>query len=206
MTETRPTSTPRNKRLNSSDREFLLDFAKQNIKVPAEEAALDEAYKAARKVCLLVVHAKYPPKHMKLMLQYGCAKPDLCIRFGGGYDHESAFNFKKDDPAIPLVPSISSCTQRQYEWTKEQRAVMDAYVLARQAHDKALAEKFQTYRRLILGSTTFNDITSVWPAAETLRARLIPETQQQRALAVLSEDAIALIRADNAGGSQKAAA
>jgi len=40
---------------------------------------------------------------------------------------------------------------------------------------------------------------AVWPAAEQLRSNIIPATVEQRALAVLSEEAIARIKADNAG-------
>lgn len=194
-----------NKALNKNDREALLNFASGNIACPTEEAAMNAAYDLAKPLLLTTVHTRFPPNDMAVLERYGAARRDDCVRFGGSYDTESTFYFRKGDTDVPLVPRQSGCSQLYYEWNKEARAALNAYVLARQAFEKARKSKLEDYRRLIVGSRTFNDVVAVWPAAEALRAKLIPKTPQQRALAVLSEEAIARIKADNAGAQMEVA-
>ena len=194
-----------NKSLNKADREALMNFASANISCAEEAAAMDAAYDIAKPLLLTTVHNRFPPTDMAVLERYGAARRDDCVRFGGSYDTESTFYFRKGDTDVPLVPRQTGCSQLYYEWNKEARAALNAYVLARQAYEKARKNKLEDYRRLIVGSRTFNDVVAVWPAAEAMRAKLIPKTPQQRALAVLSEEAIARIRADNAGAQKEAA-
>lgn len=191
----------KDKVLNKGDRDQLIIFANKNIKCPAEQAALDAAYDAAKPFVLNTVHLRFPPKDMKVLDRYGAARRDECISFGGFYDTDSVFRFRANDADIPLVPRQNSCRELSYDWSKEAREALNAYVLAKQAHKKAVDQKIEDYRKLIVGSRMFSDVVSVWPAAEALRERLMPKTVEQRALAVLSEEAIARIRADNAGAA-----
>lgn len=195
-------TTPRNKRLNQEDRTALINFAQKNVTAPEAKASLDAAYKEAKKVVMQVVREKYPAKDMKVLEKYGAAEADKCIRYGSPYDHESAFIFFDDDNDAPLVPRRQGCHQRIHIWSIEQRAILDTYQLARQAFKKAKDEKLNAYTRLIIGSSTFNDLVAIWPAAEGLRSKIIPVTPQQRALAVLSAETIAMIRTDNAGAGR----
>lgn len=194
-----------NKSLNKADREALMSFAHNNIVCAEEAAAMDAAYDRAKPLLLAAVHNRFPAADMEVLERYGAARRDDCVRFGGSYDTESTFYFRKGDADVPLVPRQTGCGQLYYEWSKEARNALNAYVLARQAYEKARKSKLDDYRRLIVGSRTFNDVISVWPAAEAMRAKLIPKTPEQRALAVLSEEAIARIRADNAGAQKEAA-
>lgn len=194
-----------NKTLNKADREELMAFASANISCPDEKAALEAAYSAAKPLVLATIHTRFPPSDMAILERYGAARRDDCIRFGGSYDTDSTFYFNSGDPDVPLVPRQSGCGQLYYEWSREARDSLNAYVLARQKHEKARRSKIEDYRRLVVGSRMFNDIVAVWPAAEALRPKLIPKTKEQRALAVLSEEAIARIRADNAGAEREAA-
>lgn len=191
----------KDKTLNKDDREKLFAFAKANITCPVEQKAMDDAYKVAKPFVLDTVHSRFPLKDMKVLDRYGAARRDECIRFGGLYDNDSVFRFRSGDTDIPLVPRQNSCRELDYEWSKEARDALNAYVLARQAHNKAMERKTEDYRKLIVGSRMFNDVVAVWPAAEAIRDRLMPKNVEQRALAVLSEDAIARIRADNAGAA-----
>jgi hypothetical protein len=195
---TKKIAAPKDKTLNKDMRDKLKAFTITNVKCPAEKAALDTAYAVAKTFVLSAVVAVYPVKDMKVLERYGAATADTCIRFGGRYDHESVFHFN-DAVEAPLVPRHTGCGDRGYVWSKEAKDALNAYVLARQAHAKALQAKRDDYIRLIDGSRTFNDVVGVWPAAEQLRPKIIPATVEQRALAVLSEDAIARIKADNAG-------
>lgn len=192
------TTAPKDKALNVDLRNKLKAFAITNIKCPVEEAALDTAYAVAKTFVVATVTERFPVKDMKVLERYGAAKHDGCIRFGGHYDNESVFNFKASDTA-PLVPRHTGCHERGYVWSKEARDALNAYAVARMAHEKAFYNKKQDYMRLIDGSRTFNDVVAVWPAAEAMRPKIIPVTVEQRALSVLSEDAIARIKADNAG-------
>lgn len=194
-----------NKTLNKADREALMEFANRNITCPDEKAALEAAYSAAKPLVLQTIHTRFPPADMAILERYGAARRDDCIRFGGSYDTDSTFYFNSGDPDVPLVPRQSGCGQLYYEWSREARDSLNAYVLARQKLEKARRSKMEDYRRLIVGSRMFNDVVEVWPAAEALRPKLIPKTKEQRALAVLSEEAIARIKADNAGAMKEAA-
>lgn len=196
----------RDKRLNSADRDLLLAFAQKHITCPHEQEAYEAAYTAARVVVLAAVHAKFPVKDMKVLERYGASHHDSCVRFGGAYDTDATFYFKRDDAKIPLVPRYSGCSTRAYDWSDEARKVTATYQLAAQALKKARDAKVNDYRRLILGARSFNEIVSVWPAAETLRSKIIPDTVEQRALAVLSQDVIEKIKADNAGAELAKAA
>lgn len=196
-------STPKDKTLTGTDRDALYAFANKNIKCADEEAAFEAAYKAAKPIVLAAVHARFPVKDMKVVSKYGAAQPDKCIQYGG---HDEQFVFKDDDKSIPLVPRYGGCSSRSYDWSKEDRAVLQTYGSTKLTLQKALEAKRADYKRLVLGARKFSDVVAVWPAAEAMRARIIPETPQQRALAVLSADAVERIRADNAGAAVKKAA
>jgi hypothetical protein len=194
---------PRNKTLSKTDRETLFVFARTHVTCPTEQAAFAVQEKIARKVILAAVHAKYPPKHMAILKIYDAAQTDSCIQFGAYYDRDAQFDFTTKEEA-PLAPRNGGCLQRTYDFTPEQKAILAEYQLAKQTLAKAIETKLENYRRLIIGSSSFNDVAEVWPAVETLRSKIIPQTSQQRALAVLSAEAIALIKADNAGAQVQA--
>ena len=88
-----------------------------------------------------------------------------------------------------------------YEWSKEARDKLQKYGVAKIKLEKAFKAKLADYRKLIMGCRTFNEVALVWPAVEALRDKLMPDTAAKRALSVLSEDALARIRADNAGAA-----
>lgn len=188
----------KDKALNTKDREVLLAFAKQNIKCPAEEADANALYDEAKPFVLAAVHKAYPPAEMRILEKYGMAQIDNCISYGGRYDLDSIFRFKSDAEA-PLVPRYGGCRDRGYEWSEEAKQALFSYAKAALKLRKAWNVKFEDYRRLVTGSRMFSDVVTVWPAAEALRATIVPATKEQRALAVLSEDALARIKADNAG-------
>lgn len=190
----------KDKALSKEMRDTLALFAKDNVQCPEEQAALDAAYEKAMPHVLAVVTSAFPVKDMKVLAKYGAAVRRTGFNYGGYYDRESSFQFR--DKEAPLVPR-HTVHDDKFEWPKEVRGLMDAYVLARQAHRKAVDDKLRDYRQLITGSRTFNEVVAVWPAAEVLRAKLIPATVEQKALAVLSAEAIERIKKDNAGANAK---
>lgn len=189
----------KDKVLNKGDRDQLIIFANKNIKCAAEEAEMNVAYEEAKPFVLAAVEAKFPVEHMLILEKYGAARRDECIRYGGRYDHDSVFHLKKSEAV--LVPRFSGCNELDYDWSKEAKAALQAYGLAKLIFEKAFKAKLADYRTLITGCRTFNEVASVWPAVEALRPKLIPDTTEKRALSVLSEDALARIRADNAGAA-----
>lgn len=191
----------KDKALSKEMRDALALFAKDNVKCPTEQAALDAAYEKVKPHVLAVVTSVFPVKDMKVLAKYGAAVRRTGFNYGGYYDRESSFQFRTETEA-PLVPR-HTVHDDKLEWPKDVRELMDAYVLARQAHRKAVDDKLRDYRQLITGSRTFNEVVAVWPAAEVLRAKLIPVTVEQKALAVLSAEAIARIKKDNAGANAK---
>lgn len=197
----------KDKQLSKADREILYKFALANVSCPEQEKAFNEAREAVKPHVLAAVHKRYPVDHMLIMQNYGATRRDECIRFGGSYDHDSVYEFDANDPDVPLIPRYTDChsAARGYEWSDEARKLLFAYVKARNELKKAQKAKYEDYRILIFGSRSFNDVAAVWPAAEQKRAAIIPQASQGRALAVLSEEAIARIKADNAGGQKTAA-
>lgn len=188
----------KDKTLNKDMRTALAEFAKDNVKCPKEEAAFDAAYAKAKPLVIEAVTKRFPAADMVVMDKYGAAVPKTYVRFGGKYDDDSTFRFRTDAEA-PLTPRYNH--SEHFEWSKDALKALQAYVLARQAFQKARDEKLRDYQQLVVGSRTFNEVAAVWPAVEALRVKLIPVTVEQRALAVLSEEAIARIRKDNAGAS-----
>jgi hypothetical protein len=191
-----------NKKLNISDRVALREFASRNISCKEEEAIFQAAYKTTKQIIIAAVEQKFPKKDMLVLQKYGAAIVDLCIRFGSHYNTESKFQFFKLDQEAPLVPNNGGCHTRTYDFNRAQMDQINTYVLARQKLENARKAKLEIYARLINGSITFNDVVEVWPAAEALRAKIIPKTTDQRALAVLSQEALAMIKSDNAGAEQ----
>jgi hypothetical protein len=189
----------KDKVLNKGDRDQLLIFANKSIKCAAEEAEMNVAYEEAKFFVLAAVELKFPIEHMLILEKYGAARKDECIRYGGSYDNDSVFRLKSSDAV--LVPRFAGCNELHYEWSKEARDKLQKYGVAKIKLEKAFKAKLADYRKLIMGCRTFNEVALVWPAVEALRDKLMPDTAAKRALSVLSEDALARIRADNAGAA-----
>lgn len=169
-------SAPLNKLLSKSDRALLTEFAGTHIKCIEEQLAFDENYSKAKPIVLEVVRVLFPLNDMAVLARYNLVQPDKCIRFGGWRNNDTSFVFKDDDPDMPFVPKFGSCYNRAYIWTKDHLQILSAYQLSRQALALAKGQKLETYRRLILGARSFNDVSSIWPAAEKLRNSIIPST------------------------------
>lgn len=196
--------TLKDKRLNDKDRDALYSFARKSVQCPAEKDALKKAYDAAKPCILAAVNRRYPQADMKILEKYGAARVDYCIRFGGLYNPDSIFKFDPEDNDAPLVPRYNSCQSHMIDFTLDERLILQEYELAVKAYDKAIKSKLEDYLNLIRGSRTFNDVATIWTAAEAIREAIIPDVGGSRALAVLSAEAIARIKADNAGGGETA--
>lgn len=176
-------------RMNDSHRQFLHTLATELVKCPAEQKAMDEAYKIAAPLVRKIVEAKYPAKDMKVLKTYKVARADVCIRLqltAGGVEQ---FTFAAKDAV--LRPDNYSCNSQIFPADEAATKAVGAWVLAKAAHDKAFNQKREDYRALINHTATLEQIEAIWPAASKLRERI------GRALPmVLSDDVIARIKAD----------
>ncbi len=179
-------------RMNDSHRQFLRDLMRETVKCPAEDKAFDAAYKVAAPLVRKIVEAKYPPKDMKVLALYKSAEHDSCIKLqltAGGIEQ---FTFSTDKEA-PLRPSVYDCKRRIYAADEAASTAVSAWVLAKNAYDKAFNQKREDYGALINHTLNLEQIEAVWPAAAKLRERLGRSLPM-----VLSDDVIARIKADAA--------
>lgn len=179
-------------RMNDSHRQFLRELMRETVKCPAEEKALDVAYKAAAPLVRKIVEAKYPAKDMKVLQTYKVACADCCIKLQLTAGGVNQFTFATEKEA-PFRPDNYGCSSQIFAADDAASNAVNAWVLAKAAHDKALGQKREDYGALINHTAALEQIEAVWPAAAKLRERI------GRALPmVLSDDMIARIKADAA--------
>lgn len=179
--------------LNVGHRNALAEFAKKHVSDDKTKTAMDKAYTKAVSLLTPIINKAFPPEDMAVLAKYEVARTDRCIQ--GGDPDGRFINFTFRDEDAPKLPK-SGCSSRQFQFTAAARDAINTYGQTKIAHEKAIAEKFDDYRRLIMGSRYFEDLTAIWPAAESLRSQIV---RQPTALAVLSEETIARIKRDNAG-------
>ncbi len=184
-------------RLNEKDRDALKQFAQQWVTSPETEAATKAAYNAAAKAVRAVVDERFPPRDMKVLARYNVAFKDRCIN-NGHWMTEFTFTFNDDDDRAPLLPK-NRCERRQFDWSPEVRALLEVHHRAKDLHRDAINKKLAHYRSLINGARTFEDITSVWPAAAVLQRQAGPK--KKPVFLPVSVEAINFIKSDNAGAT-----
>lgn len=189
-------------RLNGNHRHLLRQFANDNLSCPAEKKARDRAYAKAAKLVSEIVRKKFPVADMAILSKYEVGAPDACINGTAPDGRFLRFTFDAEDSLIPVVPN-RYCSTRAMAWTVTATEAIDAFEKANNALDKALEAKRVNYQALINSARTFEEVVSVWPAAEALRDKIgAPST----ALVALSDDVAAFIRSDNAGAGVTAIA
>lgn len=183
--------------LNKAHREALLNLANKLVHETQDKAALDAAYDACADMVSKLVQAKFPPADMEVLKRYEQAYPDACVYISAGWGGYERFNFRDGDERIPMRPGDRyGCNSRNpYLLTDEQTAIYDAFKLADKEHGIAIKTRYADYRALIESARTFEELVEVWPAAEQLRERICG---QSRAIAVMSEEVVARIKADPA--------
>ena len=182
-------------RLSQKDREALMQFARETVTSPETEARANEAYEAAATAVIAHVDDKFPPRDMQVLKRYRVAAQDLCIN-GGEWISERRFEFRKDDPRVPILPKYSF-DRRTFVWSREEENLLDQYHYTMAAHKEAIDNKLCHYRALIIGAKSFEDITAVWPAAAKLQRKMDPK--KPAILLPVSQASIDFIRQDNAG-------
>ncbi|MGV0964221.1 MAG: hypothetical protein ACOYBT_10055 [Polynucleobacter sp.] len=191
------TGSLKNKRLSQHNRDTLYSFAKKQVAATADTTALDTAYEAAAQSIHDVMVAKYPPKDMKVLARYDAASPDECIYVSTLNNRFEQFCFRKEDARIPMRPGrVGNCNRRNallLEGPAE--AAYDTFYDAQKAHEAAIKLRLKDFNALIYNAQTFNEVASVWPAAEALRTTIVGSAT---ALTVLSGDVVERIKNDAA--------
>lgn len=192
-------SQPKNKRLSDHDRTALCHFANKQIEATEDRAALDNAYEQAAEVVSAAVKKDNPPAEMKVLAKYDLAAPDGCIDIstgGGDYDR---FTFRAGDKRMPMRPySRRGCgygSRRPILLEGDDAEKALAFFAADKARKSAVGARFSDFKALIYGTTSFNALAEVWPAVEAMREKIVGTGS---ALAVLSSDVVARIKADPA--------
>lgn len=183
--------------LNKGHREALESLAHKLVIETQDRAALDAAYEACANMVKGLVEAKFPPADMAVLKKYDQAYPDGCIYISAGWGGYERFNFRDGDERVPMRPGDRyGCNSRNpYLLNDEQTALYDAFKFADREHSDAIKTRYADYRALIQSARTFEELVEVWPAAEQLRERICG---QSRAIAVMSEEVVARIKADPA--------
>lgn len=185
----------KNKRLSNGDRDTLYTFAKKQVEATENSATLDAAYDAAAQVVHDLMVEKYPPKDMKVLERYGVAEADACIYVTRSqYDYDR-FTFRDGDKRVPMRPHGYCNRNAPFILEGDARKIYDAFKDAEKAQSEALRKRVADYKALIYGARNFNEVVSVWPAAEVLREAIVGTGT---ALQVLSDDVVARLRKDAA--------
>lgn len=177
-------------RMNDSNRHFLREMMREVVKCPAEEKAMDAAYKVAAPLVRKIVETKYPAKDMKVLRTYKVAVADACIKLQLTAGGVTQFAFASEKEA-PFRPDNYGCSSQIFAADEATTKAVGAWALSKGAYDKAFNQKREDYGALINHTATLEQIEAVWPAASKLRERLGRSLPM-----VLSDDVIARIRAD----------
>jgi len=193
------TQAPKNKRLAERDRDALMIFAKKQIEATEDRVTLDTAYEAAADAIAALVRKENPPAEMKVLAKYNLAGADGCISISSGGGDFQQFDFNKDDPRIPMRPY----SRRGCGYGNRSPILMDdatheihkAYAgeLAKSLEQRQ--KRYNDFNALIWGTTTFNALVEVWPAADAMREKIVGSST---ALSVLSDEVIDRLKADPA--------
>jgi hypothetical protein len=186
-----------NKRLNAGHRDALKSLANKLIVSTADRGALDKAYAEAAKAVNALMVKLYPPADMAVLRKYGQATPDQCVFLSTGGSNYERFEFRADDPLIPVRPGSSrSCNHRTPHLLDEaQERAVKAHTDAKKAYEKDIAQRRKDFDTLIDSALTFEELVAVWPSADQLRERILGTS---RAIAVMSAEVVERIRADAA--------
>jgi len=187
-------------RLTNSHREKLLDLAMKLVRgsIPAE---LDKPLFLARSdlelMLTVVVEERYPVSDMLVLVKYGKATTDNCIRLkltrsveavaktynrGGDYH---IYNFT--GRVGPIAPGCQT-----YLLSDAQTGVYERWVLAFNAVEMNVQYRYADYAKLINASRYYEDVLDIWPEAEALRV----DFGRAAVAVVLTGDVISRIRAD----------
>lgn len=189
----------KNKRLAERDRDALMQFAKKQIAATEDRGSLDATYERAADAIAALVRKENPPADMKVLAKYGLAGIDGCVAISSGGGDVQQFNFKDDDPRIPMRPySRRGCGYGQRapilmdDTTHEIHKVYAAELKA--SRDQAKI-RFADFKALIWGTNSFNALAEVWPAIEVMREKIVGTST---ALSVLSDEVIERLKSDPA--------
>lgn len=185
-----------NKRLSASDRDVLLAFAKKQVSATQDMSDVDTAYEKAADAIHAKILVDNPPKDMAVLKRYGLADLDRCIYIStGGYNYQQ-FTYREGDKRIVLrAYRRNGCNRHPIQLEGEGEQAFDAYLRAVKANEVDQASRLSNFKALIYNSRSFNDVATIWPAAEELRASIVGNGS---ALIVLSADVVDAIKADAA--------
>lgn len=178
-------------------RDALKSLANKLIVSTADKGPLDKAYAEAAKAVNALMVKLYPPAEMAVLRKYGQATPDQCVFISTGGSNYERFEFRADDPLVPVRPgSMRSCNQRTPHLLDEaQERAVKAYNDTKKAYEKDIAQRRKDFDTLIDSALTFEELVAVWPSADQLRERILGTS---RAIAVMSAEVVERIRADAA--------
>jgi hypothetical protein len=185
------------KRLNVGHRDALKSLAMTLIVKTAETETLDRAYADAAKAISAHMKKKYPPADMAVLEKYNQAGPDACVYVSTGGSNYERFEFRDNDPLIPVRPGRrNSCNHRTpILLTEAEEKAIKAYFDTKKARDRDIQQRRNDFYTLIDSALTYEELVAVWPAADALREQILGTS---RAIAVMSAEVVARIRADAA--------
>lgn len=182
------------KRLSMNDREQLKKLAEKLVSETQDRSELDKAYSVAAQAIRASLERQYPRKDMLVLKRYDLAVEDTCVYVSRGYYDRDQFVFATAQES-PLRPSAQRCNHRTFGLEGDDLAAFDAWKSATDLFNEAKRKRYRDFVALIDGSTKFNQIVEVWPAAEQMRETICGKST---ALMVLSHEVVDRIKADPA--------
>jgi hypothetical protein len=167
---------------------------------PRREAAeRDATYQAAAPLVAAAIERVYPVAHMEVLKRYGVTQErdtfNLVAPERPG--DVTQFQFNEDDAL--LTPKTGNYADGNRVYGVDD-ATLDAVLAWRRAHEaytKTRSQLLTAYKAVINTARTLNQVVDVWPEAAQLE---VPN----RPLVLLSDETLALIRADVAERSATA--
>ncbi|OXE37460.1 MAG: hypothetical protein CGW95_01545 [Phenylobacterium zucineum] len=183
--------------MNAGHRDALKALADKLIAQTADRAELDTTYAKAAKAVSDHMKRRYPPADMAVLEKYGQAHVDRCVYVSTGGSNYQRFEFRADDALAALRPgSRNSCNHRTpLLLTDDEDTALTAYNKASRAREAEIKQRRDDFYTLINSALTYEELVAVWPAADALREQILGTS---RAIAVMSAEVVARIRADAA--------
>lgn len=163
----------------------LINHVNEHVVPLNEKKALDAAYKRLEPMVTKIVQKKFPPNEMEILLKYGVAEHDNCIRITLNDSRVVTFSYEGDGVLVPNY----SCSSRMYLADARATAAYDAYEKACELYETETNRRREAYKHMINSAMYFEEIVAIWPKA----AELLPETALS---APLTPEQIAAIKFD----------
>lgn len=177
-------------RLLESHRQALRDLSRRVVDCPTETKAEEAAYQKFSPVARKIIEKQFPAADMAVFAKYEMTRQDRCVRFQQTSMGVEQFEFRAGEEVT--IPRNGGCSSRIYMADERATELLQKWVSAKDAKEKALEAKLNQYSAFIESARTFEQVLEIWPEAIELEPRI-----KKNLPVALSETTIADITADS---------